>query len=1099
MNNIVADFELETKSTEIELELEQKSFDASFEIISGGGGGSTYHDQLEHRDFPNQHPMSAITGLDDALSNLADDIIAENNRAVDAEESLQDSINAEKERAERIEAEISGNLFAEKTAREDADKELSDKIDTVEDDLTEDIDSLANIVDSNYSTLSNRITEVASELEQTIEENVVALQQEDTALQNQINVHSATLTAHDTRITNNANAITQEVTDRQSADDNLQEQIDGITAGSDVKDIVGTYAELQQYDKSTLSDNDIIKVLQDETKEGASTYYRYIASTQSFEYIGKEGPYYTKSEADALLGAKQDTISDLVTIRNNASDGKVASETIATYGNIVTHNADEFQPVGDYATKTELSQGLATKQNTLISGTNIKTLNNASLLGSGNIDITSAQWGNITGTLENQTDLQTELDNINNKIKEMELYKTPNVLIEGEPSINNGQVTGFSRTNYLILPFQFDVGERGFEFTYCFRTGVDVTTPQNLYGSKFSIASYVSGGKLTVRVSSNGASWDVLDLVTSLDVQPNTTYYIKLIFNRLNYTVKASTDGETYSQIGYVVNTGVPFKGDVFIGIGNNQNNPFLGMINLHKWELKYNNSVFWEGMDDAGLATRADISLSNLDDEGQAKFDAKQDVISDLDTIRSNAQDGKNIIPQVEVNTQRIEDLTIAKFPNVVIVGTPHIEGGQVSNYSDTSYLQFPFVDISRGQPFDIYFSFTTAQDITTQQNVLDAHFGIALAVQNGKGVMALSSNGTSWDIGTTTGTNTLLPNTTYYVKYSWTGTQYNASLSTNDQEYVPDMTINSNLSPYKTTIFIGGSPNIFGAGSAHPFKGTINFNKSKVVVNGITVWEGMADVGLASRANVSLNNLDEVGEARFTDIQDAIDGKQPIGDYALKSELPTLARDNVPGLVAGGNWLTVNQTTGKMECGELTKAQFDSALGYTFVGKTTLNNVLIDKQDKLTAGDGIEIVDNIIATTGITDGAWQFLNKSLVSGGTLTRNVMYTYDLADIIPDDGLYECVITLVGTTGNTVDSSLTLRVSLNPNIYSQMTSGSSTAGSSVLNAKNQVANRTQSSGNVVHVYTDNGKIRINNTGSADATGVYIAVKMIRKVH
>lgn len=277
------------------------------------------------------------------------------------------------------------------------------------------------------------------------------------------------------------------------------------------------------------------------------------------------------------------------------------------------------------------------------------------------------------------------------------------------------------------------------------------------------------------------------------------------------------------------------------------------------------------------------DVEYASIDELNQG-LETKQDIISDLETIRSNAQDGKDIIPQVNVNTQRIEDLTTAKFPNVVIIGTPHIEGGQVSNYSDTSYLQFPFVDISRGLPFDIYFSFTTAQDITTQQNILDAYFGIALAIQNGKGIMALSSNGTSWDIGTSVGTNTLLPNTTYYVKYSWTGTEYSAALSTDDQTYVPDMNLSSTLSPHKTTIFIGGSPNIFGAGSAHPFKGTINFNKSKVVVNGITVWEGMADVGLASRANVSLNNLDEVGEERFNAKQDVITDLATIRDGASK-----------------------------------------------------------------------------------------------------------------------------------------------------------------------------------------------------------------------
>lgn len=245
-----------------------------------------------------------------------------------------------------------------------------------------------------------------------------------------------------------------------------------------------------------------------------------------------------------------------------------------------------------------------------------------------------------------------------------------------------------------------------------------------------------------------------------------------------------------------------------------------------------------------------------------------KQDIIPDLEEIRSNAQAGKDIIPQVEVNTQRIEDLTVARFPNVVVKGTPQIIGGQVSGFSATNYLQFPFVDISRGYPFDIYFSFTTADDVTTQQNILDSYYGIALAIQNEKGIIALSSNGTSWDIGTATGTNTLTPNTTYYAKCSWTGAAYTAALSQDDQSYVPDMNIASSVSIHKTTIFIGGSPELFGPGSAHPFKGTINFNNSKVVVNGITVWEGMSDVGLASRANVSLNNLDEVGEARFTNI---------------------------------------------------------------------------------------------------------------------------------------------------------------------------------------------------------------------------------------
>ena len=53
----------------------------------------------------------------------------------------------------------------------------------------------------------------------------------------------------------------------------------------------------------------------------------------------------------------------------------------------------------------------ATKQDVLVSGTNIKTINNQDILGSGNIELesSSAVWGSITGELHNQQDLHNEL------------------------------------------------------------------------------------------------------------------------------------------------------------------------------------------------------------------------------------------------------------------------------------------------------------------------------------------------------------------------------------------------------------------------------------------------------------------------------------------------------------------------------------------------------------------------------------------------------------------------------------------------------------------------------------------------------------------
>jgi hypothetical protein len=74
--------------------------------------------------------------------------------------------------------------------------------------------------------------------------------------------------------------------------------------------------------------------------------------------------------------------------------------------NNVDNTSDADKPVSS-AQQTALDA----KQATLVSGTNIKTINNTSVLGSGNIAISSAvAWGGVTGTLSNQTDLQTALD-----------------------------------------------------------------------------------------------------------------------------------------------------------------------------------------------------------------------------------------------------------------------------------------------------------------------------------------------------------------------------------------------------------------------------------------------------------------------------------------------------------------------------------------------------------------------------------------------------------------------------------------------------------------------------------------------------------------
>lgn len=247
-----------------------------------------------------------------------------------------------------------------------------------------------------------------------------------------------------------------------------------------------------------------------------------------------------------------------------------------------------------------------------------------------------------------------------------------------------------------------------------------------------------------------------------------------------------------------------------------------------------------------------------------------------------------------VEPVWDKIQDIELFKFPNVSIVGNPVIESGQVHGFSASNYMIFPFIVDVRNYPFEINFTFTTGTEVVTQQNVLDSAFGLALAIKNGKGLMAMSSNGTSFNLGQAVGSVAIETNKTYYAKITWNGSVYKTALSTNGTDYTDDMQIVSSEGLFPTTIYIGGSPDLFGSGTAHPFKGTINLNKSDLLINGQHIWSGMDDAGLSTRADVSLSNIDAAGEQKIKDV---------VGDIPTDTHINSLI-DAKLGVIENGTY---------------------------------------------------------------------------------------------------------------------------------------------------------------------------------------------------
>lgn len=208
-------------------------------------------------------------------------------------------------------------------------------------------------------------------------------------------------------------------------------------------------------------------------------------------------------------------------------------------------------------------------------------------------------------------------------VNELQLFKFPNATIIGEPTINNGQISGFSATSYLKFPFLVDFNSRPFEINMEFTTGSNVTSQENIFDSDFGLAFAVRNSRFVIAVSTNGTSWNLGEGVGTYTVLANTTYRVKLWWDRMTYHLSYSVNGgNTYTEDITKVGAFQPAPKQMYIGVGETfatVNNHFTGIINMNHCNLSINGQLIWQGMDDAGLATRLEIDMSNIDADGIA------------------------------------------------------------------------------------------------------------------------------------------------------------------------------------------------------------------------------------------------------------------------------------------------------------------------------------------------------------------------------------------------------------------------------------------------------------------------------------------------
>ena len=131
-------------------------------------------------------------------------------------------------------------------------------------------------------------------------------------------------------------------------------------------------------------------------------------------------PYAQTTAVTASINAAVSGKADTSTVQNIASDVATVSGDVNTLSgsvNTLTGNVNALS--GDVANKADttavtasIAEAVSGKQDTLISGTNIKTINNESILGSGNITIEGGGGGgtNVIELTQAQYDALTDID-----------------------------------------------------------------------------------------------------------------------------------------------------------------------------------------------------------------------------------------------------------------------------------------------------------------------------------------------------------------------------------------------------------------------------------------------------------------------------------------------------------------------------------------------------------------------------------------------------------------------------------------------------------------------------------------------------------------
>lgn len=518
---------------------------------------------------------------------------------------------------------------------------------------------------------------------------------------------------------------------------------------------------------------------------------------------------------------------------------------------------------------------------------------------------------------------------------------SPTLTINEYKRYRVGVVSGFSTSDYLKLPHTIPICttvEFGGKIRHNATSGNRCIFELSKSGWDYGFNIAVGHDKLRLWTGSGWGSQTTLNV--------NTDYWFKCVCNSSGSTLYISTDGKTYTQDVFLsANEFSSWVGaTVYLGIrGYDKTEAFSdGSIDLSQSYIKINDEYWWSGFYPKDEHVNKHYAIT------------KKDIIHKIGDFKREYQ---------LVNSPKIDSNGIAS-------GFNSRNGIQIGSFKPGS------------SPWEIGCLLTTGSDVSTSTiafgSMNSSDYKCPLfGYISGKWRMLLSSNGSSWNLAADLTNGLVSPNTTYFVKFVFTGSRY--ILFVDD---IPVIVLDSSTTIYQGGV-VGFGNNMYSTSSQSYFNGTIDISKCYIKINGEYWWTGFYTENVLGvkryLTNRNINNMIIVPS-------ETILNTSTPGTYTLDLEDGDY---DVVVVGAGG---------GGSGCSKHSDGA-SGASGSAFVGTITLTagtyNVVVGaggvgtpRMDWSRGGTGgSSSIGDLIIAGGGTGGA---LDASGGTGGSLTLNIV-------------------------------------------------------------------------------------------------------------